>query len=113
MHGRNEAQAIQFQENEDADSYLESDILILVSLTGRAMRPRSADSFKKDSPPRRQGRQWSQTVKSYWGHMKVRMLQVAWSRRDRMRIQQLIWRREATPPYLHRYPLTQYSILPF
>jgi hypothetical protein len=51
MHGRNVAQAIQFQENEDADSYLESDILILVSLTGRAMRPRSADTFRKDSPP--------------------------------------------------------------
>ena len=33
-----EAKAIQFQENEDAASSLDSDILILVSLTGRAMR---------------------------------------------------------------------------
>ena len=39
------------KENEDAASSLESDILILVSLTGMAMRPRSADTFRKDSPP--------------------------------------------------------------
>jgi hypothetical protein len=33
-------------EVEDTASFLESDILILVSITGRAMRPRSADSFR-------------------------------------------------------------------
>jgi hypothetical protein len=34
------------EENEDAASSLDSDILILVSLTGRASRPRGADYSK-------------------------------------------------------------------
>ena len=51
----------------------------LHSLTGRAMRPRSADSFRKDLPPRRQGRKGTQRWKGrsyglfvigYWGRKR-------------------------------------------